>query len=78
VIVKKDISSVFLNVSLACASDISLFDSRSSVLPSRNATAIKRADCQIFVLAAPHDNCRQLKFIKNISFVFNKSNLLHA
>jgi hypothetical protein len=60
VIVSKDISSILLNVSLAYASDNRLFDVRNSVLPSRNTTAIKTTGCQIFVLAAPHDNCRQV------------------
>jgi len=55
-----------LNVSLANANDIKLFDVRNSVLPPRNTTVIKTTGCQIFVLAAPHDVRRQLKFIKRL------------
>lgn len=63
-IVLKDISSVLLNVSLAYASYLRLFDVRGPVLPFRSTTSIKTTGCQIFVLAAPHDSCRQIKFIK--------------
>ena len=59
-----NISSVLLNVSLAYASDLKLFDGRSSVFPFRSTTVIKTTGCQMFVLAAAHDSCRQLKFIK--------------
>jgi hypothetical protein len=55
-------------LSLAYASDLSLFDGRSSVLPSGNRTVIKTTGSQIFVLAAPHDSCRQT----TIRFIFSK------
>ena len=53
-------------MSLAYASDLRLIDGRGSVLHFRSTTVIKTTGRQIFVLAAPHDRCRQLKFIKRL------------
>jgi len=39
---------------------------------------LRQLVAKFLCLAALHDNCRQLKFIKMISFIFNKSNLLHT
>ena len=51
-------------MSLANASDLKFFDGRSSVFVFRSTAVIKTTVCQMVVLAAAHDSCRQLKFIK--------------
>ena len=42
------------------------------MFPFRSTTVIKTTGCQMFVLAAAHDSCRQLKLIKILGSIIIK------